>query len=78
MARIQRVPSPQVTTTWGWQSRSMLKTFIVYYQYQQPGDKKPGPIRHFRLHATNVEEARQLAIRQANYENIEVLRVKQI
>ena len=56
----------------------MLKTFIVYYQYQQPGDKKPGPIRHFRLHATNVEEARQLAIRQANYENIEVLRVKQV
>ncbi len=55
----------------------MLKPFIVYYKYKQPGDKKPGPVRQFRIYASNPEEARRLALQQANYPDIELLRVKQ-
>jgi hypothetical protein len=56
----------------------MLSLFIVYYKYQQPGDKKPGPVRQFRIYASSAEEARRLAARQANYPNIEVINVKSV
>ncbi len=54
----------------------MLKAYIVYYKYKQPGDKKPGAVKQFRIYATNAEEARRLAAQQANYPDIEVLKIK--
>lgn len=50
--------------------------YIIYYQYQVPGDKKPGPVRQFRLYATSLAEAKNLAAEQSQYPNIEVLRIK--
>ena len=54
----------------------MLKIFIVYFRYKVPTEKGPGPVRQFRLYATNADEARRLAGGYANYPNIEVLAVK--
>ncbi|MBI4717208.1 MAG: hypothetical protein HY763_05345 [Planctomycetes bacterium] len=54
----------------------MLKLFIVYYKYQVAGEKKPGPVRQYRVYANSLEEARRLAGQQANYPNVEVLRVE--
>lgn len=54
----------------------MLKMYIIYYQYQVPGDKKPGPVRQFRVYASSLAEAKNLAAEQAQYPNIEVLRIK--
>ena len=54
----------------------MLKPFIVYYKYKLPGDKKPGAIKQFRIYANNSEEARRLAVKQANYPDVEVLSIK--
>lgn len=53
----------------------MLSPYIVYFKYTNPGEKKPGAVKQFRLYATNWEEARQLAMQQATYPNIEVLRI---
>jgi len=58
-----------------WNRRVRLSPYIVYFKYTNPGEKKPGPVKHFRLYATNWEEARQLAMQQATYPNIEVLRI---
>ena len=55
----------------------MLKPYIIYFKYKNPGDKKPGPVRQFRVYADGIAEARRLAVQQANYPNIEVLNVKQ-
>lgn len=54
----------------------MLQPFIIYYKYKLPGEKKPGAIKQYRVYAASSEEARRLAIKQANYPDIEVLRVK--
>jgi len=54
----------------------MLKPYIVYYKFKVPGDKTEGAVKQYRLYAGNLEEARQLATRHANYPNIEVLTVK--
>jgi len=54
----------------------MLQAYIVYFKYKNPGDKKPGPVRQFRLYANSIDEARTLASRHANYPDIEILRVK--
>ena len=53
-----------------------MKPYVVYFKYKQPGDKKPGPIKHFRLYANSVEEARRLTAQYANYPNLEVLEVR--
>jgi hypothetical protein len=54
----------------------MLKTYIVYFRFKNPGDKAPGPVRQFRIYANNVDEARQLATRYGNYPNMEVINVR--
>jgi len=54
----------------------MLKLYIVYFKYQIPGEKKPGPIRQHRVYAGSLDEARRLATEQARYPNVEVLAVK--
>lgn len=53
-----------------------MRPYIVYYKYKQPRDKKPGPVRQFRIYANSLEEARQIAVRHANYPNINVLDIK--
>ena len=52
-----------------------MTLYIVYFKYKQIGDKKPGPVKQFRIYANNVEEARQLATQYANYPDIDVLRI---
>lgn len=53
-----------------------MTPYIVYYRYQAPDDKKPGPVRQYRLYANNYEEARLLVTQHSNYPNIEVLDIK--
>jgi len=56
-------------------AEDMLKPYTIYYKYQVPGEKKPGPVRQFRIYAMSLEEARKLALRQGNYPNLEILRI---
>lgn len=56
----------------------MMRPYIIYYQYKQPGDKKPGGVKQFRIYANSLDEARRLATQYANYPDIEVLRIKSI
>lgn len=56
----------------------MLRMYIVYYQYQIPGEKKPGPVRQFRVYASSLSEAKRLAAEQANYPNLQVLRIEAV
>ncbi len=53
----------------------MLKTYIVYFRYKNPGDKEPGPVRQFRIYANSADEARHLATRYANYPNIQIINI---
>jgi hypothetical protein len=53
----------------------MLKPYIIYYRYKIPGEKKPGAQKQFRVYADSLENARRMALAQANYPNIEVLKV---
>ncbi len=54
-----------------------MQSYIIYYKYKNAGDKKPGPVRQYRIYAGSYDEARQLATQYANYPNIEVLRIKE-
>ena len=54
----------------------LLKIFIVYYRHKNPGDKGPGPVRQFRINASNLDEAKRMVTRYANYPNIEVVSVR--
>ncbi|MHC5108443.1 MAG: hypothetical protein ACYTHJ_01025 [Planctomycetota bacterium] len=54
----------------------MLRLYYVYFKYKQPGDKKPGPVRHFRLYAQSIDDARKLATQQGNYPNLEILEIR--
>jgi hypothetical protein len=53
-----------------------MQTFIILYKYQVVGEKKPGPVRQFRIYADDIGEARREAVRYANYPNIEVIDVQ--
>jgi hypothetical protein len=53
----------------------VLRPYIIYFKFKNPGDKKPGAVKQFRVYASGLEEARRLAQAQANYPDIEVLRV---
>ncbi len=55
----------------------MLKTYIVIFRYKGPNDKALGPVRQFRIHATNLDEARRLLARYANYPNLEVVNIRE-
>ena len=54
----------------------MLRPYIVYYKFKNPGDKTEGAVKQFRIYATSFDEARRLAAQHANYPNVEVLNVK--
>ena len=53
-----------------------MRPYIIYYKYKCPGDKKPGAVKQFRIYANNMDEARRLATRYANYPDIEVLSIQ--
>jgi len=54
----------------------MPRSYIVYYRYKSPAEKAKGSVRHYRLYATSVDEAKRLVTQYANYPNLEVLDVK--
>lgn len=54
----------------------MLRPYIVYFRYKSPETKKPGAVKQFRLYANNFEEARRLVTNQANYPDIEIMKIK--
>jgi hypothetical protein len=54
-----------------------MKVYYVYFRYKPPGEKKPGPVRHFRVYARNEDEARKFAAEQARYPDLEVIEVKE-
>lgn len=56
-------------------TESTMDAYIIVYKYKREGEKKPGPVRQFRIYANDLEEARREAERHANYPNIEVLDV---
>lgn len=53
-----------------------MRPYIVYYRYKNPGEKKPGPVRQFRVYAADVADARRMAAKYANYPDIEVIQVR--
>lgn len=55
-----------------------MRMYIVYYRFKNPGDKKHGPVRQFRIFANDGEEAQRLLGQYANYPNLEVVRVKAV
>ena len=55
----------------------MLRPFIIYFRYKQVGDKKPGAVKLYRLYANDLEEARRLTVKHANYPDIDVISIKQ-
>ena len=52
-----------------------LSTYIIYFRFTKPGEKKPGPITHYKVKARDVSEARDLARQYANYPGIEVVEI---
>jgi len=55
-----------------------MRPYVIYFRYKCPGDKKPGPVKHFRIYASGTEEARRLATQYANYPDLEILRIRPI
>lgn len=53
-----------------------MRMFIVYYKYKAKGEKKPGPVRQFRIYAGNAEEARRMVTQYSTYPDIEVIRIQ--
>lgn len=56
--------------------RTIQPMYIILYKYKAQGEKKPGPVRQFRIYAGDLEEAKREAERYANYPDIEVLDVR--
>lgn len=55
----------------------VLNVYYVYFRFKAPGEKKPGPIRHVRIYANNLAEAKKLASEQARYPDLEVIDIKE-
>ncbi len=53
-----------------------MQTYLVYFKYKPAEAKKPGPIRHYRIYANNIEEVRQIVARQGTYPDLDVLEIK--
>ncbi len=51
----------------------MQQMYIILFKFTQHGEKKPGPVRQFRIYADDLEEARREAARYGNYPNVEVI-----
>jgi hypothetical protein len=55
---------------------AMQQMYIILYRYKAKGEKKPGPVRQYRIYADDLEEAKRQAARYANYPDIEIVDVK--
>lgn len=55
-----------------------MRMFVIYFRYQQPEEKKPGPVRHFKIEAENADEARATLRRHANYKGLEIIRLEEL
>lgn len=55
-----------------------MRLYIILFKFQNPGDKKPGPVRQFRIYANSYDEAKTLMERQGQYPNLEILSIKQV
>jgi hypothetical protein len=53
-----------------------MNTYVVLYRYKARGEKKLGPVRQFRIYASDLEEAKREAVRYANYPDIEIIDVQ--
>jgi hypothetical protein len=54
-----------------------MKWYVVYFKFQKSGEKKPGPVSHYKLQARSLQEAREMAKRYANYPGIEIVNVEE-
>ena len=54
-------------------STGALRTYIIYFRFTKPGEKKPANVSHYKLSARDAEEARELARQYANYPGIEIV-----
>ena len=52
-----------------------LSTYIIYFRFTKPGEKKPGPITHYKVMARDVSEARDLARQYGNYPGFEIVEI---
>jgi len=58
--------------------KERMRTYVVYFKYHTPGDKNPGPVRHYKLQASNPGEAERMVRQYANYPGLEVLRIEEV
>lgn len=66
-----RIALPSFARSQG--SKGALKTYIIYFRFTKPGEKKPANVSHYKLSAHDAEEARELARQYANYPGIEIV-----
>lgn len=53
-----------------------MHVYIILFRYHIEGEKKPGPVRQFRIYADDLAEARREAQRYANYPNIQIIDIR--
>lgn len=53
-----------------------VNPYIVSFKTHLPDDKKPGAVKQYRIFANNIQEARHLVTQQANYPNLEIVRIQ--
>ncbi|MFQ5491496.1 MAG: hypothetical protein ACE5GE_12310 [Phycisphaerae bacterium] len=54
-----------------------MKTFVVYYRYTRPGEKKPANVTHYRIQANDRREAERL-MQDATAPGVQILGIKQV
>lgn len=53
-----------------------MQAYIILYRYKAKGEKKPGPVRQFRIYAADSSDAQRQAERYANYPDIEIIDIR--
>ena len=54
-----------------------MKRYTIQFRFTKPGEKKPGPVQRYVLHANSTEEGCELLKQYANYSNLEILSIKE-
>ena len=54
-----------------------MKTYIVYYRYTRPGEKKPANVTHYKIQANDRREAERLTLEAANAPGVQILMIKE-
>ena len=55
-----------------------MRTFVIYFKYTLPGEKKPGPVRHYKLQANTPKEAEELLRRYAAYPGLDLVKIEEV